>query len=297
MKRHKGLKIFLIIFILIAIAAVVLFYKFNPKKAIQLILPDLSKVTYINASIAGDSVNTKVDLIVQNKSPYKLDIDSVSFEIQLNDQLLLKELVPVNLKQHRYQVDTIQLPVNISRKKLKQILSGLKGKDSTELNANFYIIYNTVFGRVKLKYDKVIHIPVPVPPQIKVLKVERKKFNLMAKELNTLILLEIINAGPTIDLQLYDIHYQIKIENELSSEGTIDKMVVIKPKSTETVEIPVDIHVKHPVKTIVAILTDNDQMNYTLNIQAKMIEKMVKDVKQDPIPVEINASGILELKK
>lgn len=297
MKLSKGFKIFLIIFLITLIASSVLFYIYNPKKAIYLILPDLSKITYISANVKNDSVQTKIDVIVQNKSPYKLTIDSAFFEILLHDQLLVKELVPVNLKQKRYQIDTIQLPVDISRKKLKKILSGLKAVDSTDITANCYVIYNTVFGKVKLAYEKIVHIPVPVPPKIKVVKVERKKYNVMQKVLNTTILLEIINGGQNIDLQLFDVHYEMQIENQLSTEGVIDKTIVIKPKSTETVEIPIDIKVEHPLKTIVAILTDNDQMNYTLHLQGKMIEKMVDHVKQDPIPVEINASGKLELKK
>lgn len=297
MKRPRIFRIFLIIFLLIAIAALILFYKYNPKKAVNLILPDFSKVEYINAFVEKDSVKTKVDVIVENKSPYKLDIDSASFEILLNDQLLLTELIPLNLKQKRYQVDTIQLPIDLSKKKLKHVIGDLKGTDSTNLTAHCYIIYNTVFGRVKLKYDKVIRIAVPVPPQIKVLKVERKKYNVAEKILNTTIFLQIINGGPTIHLKLYDIHYQLQVENELSSEGAIDKTVLIKPRSTETLEIPVDIKVEHPLKTIIAILTDNDQMNYSLHLKGKMIEKMVDLEKQDPIPVEINATGKLELKK
>lgn len=297
MTRSKGFKIFLTIFLIILIIVVVLFFVFNPKKAIYLVLPDLSRITYINADVKNDSVQTKIDVIVQNKSPYKLTIDSASFEISLHDQLLIKELIPVNLKQQRYQIDTLQLPVDLSRKKLKQILSGLEGVDSTDLTTSCYIIYNTIFGHVKLPYNKSVRIPVPVPPKIKVLKVERKKYNVTEKVLNTTILLEIINGGQNINLQLYDIHYQLHIENELKSEGTIDKTVVIKPRSTETVEVPVDIKVEYPLKTIIAILTDNDRMNYTLHFQAKMIEKMVDAVKRDPIPVEINASGELELKK
>jgi LEA14-like dessication related protein len=297
MKRPRIFWIFLIIFLLIAIAALILFYKYNPKKAVNLILPDFSKVEYINAFVEKDSVKTKVDVIVENKSPYKLDIDSASFEILLNDQLLLTELIPLNLKQKRYQVDTIQLPIDLSKKKLKHVIGDLKGTDSTNLTAHCYIIYNTVFGRVKLKYDKVIRIAVPVPPQIKVVKVERKKYNVAEKILNTTIFLQIINGGPTIHLKLYDIHYQLQVENELSSEGAIDKTVLIKPRSTETLEIPVDIKVEHPLKTIIAILTDNDQMNYSLHLKGKMIEKMVDLEKQDPIPVEINATGKLELKK
>ena len=172
-KLSKRVKIFLGIILLIVIAGGILIYIYNPKKAIDLILPDLSSINYIYANVKNDTVRTKIDIIVQNKSPYKLTIDSVYFEIQLNEEQLIEERIAVNLKQERYQVDTVRLPVDFPKKKFKSILANLKGIDSTHLHANCYVIYNTIFGRVKLKYDKSVNIPVPIPPQIKVIKVER----------------------------------------------------------------------------------------------------------------------------
>jgi LEA14-like dessication related protein len=297
MKRYKVVKILLAFILIVIIAILILFYFYNPRKAIDLILPDLSKITYINANVKDDSVHTRIDVIVQNRSPYKLTIDSVYFEIKLNDKQLVEEHVPVELKQQRYQTDTVQLPVDISRKKLKRILEDLKGIDSTNITANCYVIYNTVFGRMKLKYDKTTHIPVPIPPRIKVVKVERKKYNVIDKTLYTAVLLEIINKGKNIDIELRNIRYQLQIGSSLSSEGTIDKTVIIKPASTEQVEIPIDIKAEHPLKTAVAIITDNDLMNYTLHLTADMIENMTDKIKQAPIPLEVNATGILELKK
>jgi LEA14-like dessication related protein len=298
MKWSKILKLSLISIGIIILAGVVLFYFYNPKKAIELILPDLSKVTFINATIVnGDSVQSKADIIVQNKSPYKLTIDSVFFKVELNKRKLIEEFVPLNLKQMRYQTDTVQLPIDFSRKKLKAILAELKGIDSTDLDVHCYVIYNTLFGHVKLSYDRTVHIPVPIPPQIKVVKVERKKYNVMDKILTTIIHLEIINKGKNIDLKLQHIHYTIEIGNSLSSEGDIDRTVTIKPESTSYIEIPVDIKVERPLKTIVDILTNNDQTNYVLHLNAQMIEHMVDKSKQTPIPIQIDAEGMLELKK
>lgn len=297
MKRSKVVKTILVSLAIIIIAILLLLYFYNPRKAIDLILPDLSKITSINADVKEDSVRTKINVIVQNKSPYKLTIDSVYFDVRLNDQQLVEELVPVELEQLRYQTDTVELPVEISRKKLKNILEHLRGVDSTDISTNCYVIYNTVFGRVKLKYDKTTHIPVPIPPKIKVVKVERKKYSLVDKTLYATIQLEIINKGRNIDIQLSNVHYQFQVGNSLSSEGTIDKTVVVKPSSTEYLEIPIAIKVEHPLKTAVAIITDNDIMNYSLHLTAEMIEKMTDNVKQEPIHTEVNATGVLELKK
>jgi LEA14-like dessication related protein len=297
MKRSKVFK-FLLAFALVVIVGIsILFYFYNPRKAIDLILPDISSITYINADVKDDSVHTKIDVIVQNKSPYKLTIDSVFFEIKLNDKQLVEETVPIELKQQRYQVDTVQLPVNISREKLKRILESLKHTDSTDISTNCYVIYNTVFGHVKLKYDQTKHIAVPIPPKIKVVKVERKRYSLVDKTLYATVELEIINRGRNINIQLNNIKYQFQVENSLSSEGSIDKTVTVAPGSTEHVEVPIAVKVEHPLKTAVAIITDNDVMNYTLHLTADIIENMTDKVKRGPIPAEVNASGVLELKK
>jgi LEA14-like dessication related protein len=297
MKRSKIVKILVVILLIIISAVSILFYFYNPRKAIDLILPDLSQISYINADVKEDSVRTKINVIVQNRSPYKLTIDSVYFEVRLNDKQLVEELVPIELKQLRYQTDTVELPIDISRKKLKGILANLKDVDSTDISANCYVVYNTVFGHVKLRYNKISHIPVPIPPKIKVVKVERKQYSVIDKTLYATVQLEIINKGKNIDIQLSNIRYQFQVENSLSSEGTIDKIVTVKPASTEYLEILIAIKVERPLKTAIAIITDNDRMNYSLHLTADMIENMTNKINREPIQTEINANGILELKK
>lgn len=298
MSQFKILKFGLISLGVFTLAIVVLFYVYNPKKAVELILPDLSKITFINVSVVnGDSVQSKAAIIVQNKSPYKLSIDSVFFRVELNKSQLIEEYVPLNLEQIRHQVDTVLLPIDFSRKKLKTILAELKEVDSTDVDFKCYVIYKTMFGHVKLKYDKTVRIPVPIPPQIKVIKVERKKFNVLDKILNTNIQLEIINKGKNINLKLQHIHYTLEIGNSLSSEGIIDRTIEIKPQTTSYAEIPLEIKIEHPLKTILEILTNNDHTNYILRLNAEMIEQMVDKSSQTPIPIEIFAEGNLELKK
>lgn len=298
MKKNKKI-IILSLFIILIAAGIFIFLKFyNPKKAINLILPDLSEITFINANIVNDSAHIKVNMIAQNKSPYKITIDSVYFEVKLDSHQLFEELVALNLKQIRFQVDTISLPINISKKKFKSVIGNLQGTDSTSLQINCYVIYNTIFGHYKLKYDKVVHISVPIPPEIKVIKVEQKEYSIKNKTLQAMIHLEIINKGKKIDIRLMHIKYQFKVKNSLSSDGIINKPVRIKPASTTYLEIPVSVKIEHPLKTAMAILTDNDQMQYTLHLQAEMIENMTDNkLKRKPFPVEVDALGMIELKK
>ena len=283
---------------IVILAGSIFYYYNNRKKAVELLLPDLSKITFLNASIKnGDTIHSKASVVVQNKSPYKLTIDSLYFKVELNKKKLIEEFVLLNLRQEKHQVDTIQLPIDLSRKKLKAILDELNEVDSTDLNIDCALLYDTFLGHVKLKYDKEMHIPVPIPPRVKVVQVEQKKFNTFDKALQTIIHLEIINKGKNIDLQLQHVQYSLQVENSLSSNGTIDKIIDIKPESTSYLEIPVEIEIDRPLKTIVDVLTNNDKKNYLLHLKGEIIEHMVDKPKHPPFPFEIDARGELELKK
>src|ERR1700741_4414197 len=102
------------LYILIAIVALVVYYVFNPSKAITLVFPDLSQISYVNAVFKEDSALTDIYVVLQNKNPYKLSIDSIHFEVKLNDTLIAKESIALNLKQSRFDADTVKLPLNLN---------------------------------------------------------------------------------------------------------------------------------------------------------------------------------------
>ncbi len=279
----------------IALFGLVVFYIFNPGKAITLIFPDLHKISYVNAVIKNDSAFTKISLVLQNKNPYKLDIDTVSFEVTLNDTGIAHQIVPLNIKQTRFDEDTVQLPLNIHISQIKGLIAHLQSQDSTTVNIKGNIIYETIFGRKKIEFNKTSKIEVPVPPQIKVLKVERKGFDLGEKILKANAEIEIINNGKNINIQLTDIRYNITVKNTLHAEGVISKPLIIKPRSSLKINLPIEIEVYHPLKTLWLIKTDKDRLNYLLHIKCNLKENISE--KSFASPAEITATGTLELVK
>lgn len=284
-----------ILFLLIGIVCLVIFYLFNPKKAITLVFPDLNKISYINAVIKNDSAFTKISLVLENKNPYKLDIDSLYFEIKLNDTLIARQMVALNIKQTRFEKDTVKLPLNLSIKQVKSIIGNLQDQDSTTIEATGFIIYQTIFGRTKIDFSKRTAIQVPVPPKIKVLKVERKSFSYSERILKANAKVQIINAGKNLDLVLMNIHYNLTVKNTLRSSGTLSKPITIKPRSSIIINIPMDIEVYHPLKTAWLIKIDQDKLMYSLHITGNVKENISE--KSFTSPVEIEAKGILELVK
>ncbi|MBL7920164.1 MAG: LEA type 2 family protein [Bacteroidia bacterium] len=285
----------IILVVAFSLIGLITFYILKPGKAITLVFPDLHKISYVNAVIKNDSAFTTISLLLENKNSYKLDIDTVSFEVKLNDTGISKQVVPLNIKQSRFEEDTIQLPINLHIKQIKSLITNLQGKDSTNVNVKGYIIYQTFFGRKKIEFNKTTKIEVPIPPKIKIIKVQRNGFSLKDKILKANAIIEIINNGKNIYVELTDIHYNITVKNTLHTNGIISKPVTIKPGSSLRINLPIEIKIYHPLKTIWLIKTDQDRLNYSLQIKCNLKENISQ--KSFVSPAEITSTGMLELVK
>ncbi len=296
MKRPvvKILKIIGLIFFSILVLAAAYFI-FSPRKPITFIFPDLNKISYINTFIKNDSAFTKISIVLQNKNPYKLVIDTVDFELELNDTVIAHQRVPLNIKQSAFESDTVLVPLNLSIKQIMNLIANMQDEDSTSFILRGFAVYETFLGRKKLDFDKKTKIEVPIPPKVKVLKVVREGYSLKEKTLKAKATIEIINRGKNLDLKITDIHYDMTVRNTLRSNGVISKPVIIKPRSSVIVTIPIEIEIYHPLKTAWIIGTNNDKLNYSLNVTCTIKENLSE--KSFTSPAEVNATGVLELVK
>jgi len=292
--RSKVIKIVLLV-LAIGLVSVVVFYLLNPRKALKLAFPDVHKINYINAFIKNDSAYTKISVALQNKNPYKLSIDTLAFEVKLNDTSIAVQSIPLNISQARFDEDTVKLPLNLSIKKIQKLIANLQSQDSTTIKIIGYVVYETIFGRTRIHFNKENRIQVPIPPKIKVLKVERKNFSYKDKLLKANATIEIINNGKNIDIQLTNIHYNMVVKNTLQSHGVISKPLTIKPHSSIIFDLPIEIEIYHPLKTALMIGLDNDRLNYSLEIKCNIKENVSESSFSSP--AEVRATGVLELVK
>ena len=292
--KFKKVKILLVILVIVIIS-IICYYIFNPRKAINLIFPGINEISFIHIDLKKDSALLKLYVFIQNKMPYKMVIDTLNFEINLNGFKMVKGTVPVQIDQKWFETDTIELPVNISLKEIKKTIGNLQGQDSTDMEINFSIVYNTLIGREKININRKIRILSPIPPKITILKLEHKKYNLKEKTIDAVLKIEVINNGKNIDLQLNEISYNLQIINTLLSKGIVTQSINIKPGSSQIIDIPIIIEYSSPFKTAWLIITNNDILKYDLNLKCKVKVNSIKDFKA--IPVEVDATGTVELVK
>lgn len=284
----------LLFLLLLLIGGIVIYYVFNPKKALNLILPTVDEISFIHVDMSKDSIVTEAFIALQNKMPYKITIDTVYFNIELNNYKVAEETIPVGIALAYHEMDTIKIPINFPMERIKK-LKNAPIVDSVDLSGEFYVIYNTFIGRQKLEYKKTKRIAAPKLPEIKVLNVKTGRLHLRDKTVEAIITLEVINRGQYVDMQLNDLNYKLKIKDILVSEGIYSKQISIKPKSKSVIDIPVVLEYDTPLKTAWKIITDNDKSEYKLNVRTDV--KVNNQKKSTLIPVELDAVGIVELVK
>ncbi len=292
-KRSKRWIIFTALFLIIGAGIVFIF--FNPKKGLKLVLPDLDDISLVKTTIKNDTAYIGIDMVLENKSIFKLDIDTLSYKITLADSLLFNETKAMNIKQKPGETSKIEMPLRIPITKTMGTIKSLQKQDSTYVQIESYIVYNTILGNTKIPVSKRIKIKVPVPPQLKVEGVDINDIKLFDKTVNITAKIKIINKGNMIDLNIHNIHYKLALgDNLVTSTGSYNKPVMIKPSGETTVEIPITVEVNKIFKTAWKYAT-NEKLSYNVKVTAELDENNF--YKKSNIPLEITATGKAKLRK
>jgi len=292
-KRKTQKWIIAIVILLLAGIGVIAIF-FNPKKGLKLVLPDLNDITLINAAIKNDTAYVDINMVLENKSIFKLDLDTLFYKITLADSLLFNQTQVLNIRQKPGNVDTLDLPLKIPVTKTMGTVKSLQNQDSTYLDIEAYIVYNTVFGSKKIPVSKKIKIKVPVPPQIKVNQMEITNVNLGDKTVDLRADVTIINKGDMLDLNIHEVHYNLTLgENLVTSDGVYSKPISIKPSSETRVIIPVTVKVNKIAKTAWKYFT-NEEVPYHIDLRAKLDENSF--YQKSNIPLEAKAEGKAKLR-
>lgn len=291
--KAKKWIIAIVIVLLIGIGIIAIF--FNPKKGLKLVLPDLDDITLVNATIENDTAYVDVDMLLENKSIFKLDLDTLFYRIVLADSLLFNQTQVLNIRQKAGDVNTFKLPLKIPISKTMHTVKSLQKQDSTYLEMDSYIVYNTVFGHAKIPVSKRVKIKVPVPPEIKVNRLELDKISVADKTVDLRVAVTIINKGELLDLNIHGISYHLELgENLVTSDSVYNTPIRVKPLSETRVEIPVTVKVNRIVKTAWKYLT-NDELPYHIDVKAQLDENSFYH--KSNIPVQAKAEGRAKLRK
>jgi len=182
------------------------------------------------------------------------------------------------------------VPVALPYKRVVKRIGQLQERDSTDIGIKVRIVYNTIFGKKVLPYDKVQRIGTPRPPEfilekIEYLKKEGKSFFFLAH-------IKMINHGK-LALKLSDIKYKVRIKDLLEADGRHDAQIKVSPLTTIREPLPVKAEFSHIWKALTKILKNDDIVPYTVHITATL----AGDQDHEPTKIELDSKGMIELKK
>jgi LEA14-like dessication related protein len=276
--------------IIIAFAAWVFFF---PKKALAYVVPQVKQINDVRIKVKDNVADVYTRLVARNKSFLTISIDSLKYSIILSDKISFRNNKYVGLKLGPYDEDTIDFPITkIPYKDIfRNFRSELKKGDSTSYELNLKIQYSTFFGTLELPISKSANFKIPRTPELKIVDVKYSNFRL--KQLNADLKIKVINHGD-FSITVSNIKYNLYIDQQGRAGGGYPRKIDINPKSFTTVNFPVKINMKHIGKTLMDVIRNNDNYNYSLVVDANVKSL---DAQDQPCHVNLVKYGRLELKK
>jgi LEA14-like dessication related protein len=286
----KSIKITLFLILLLALAGGAYFF-LNPKKALNIIVPEIDQVENIFVRFVGDTAKIELDLRMENKSFFKLNIDSLIYYVNFDSATLLAKAQLLNIELKRGQTDTVRLFLDLPYKHLLKKIQSVQDRDSVDIRIDVRVVYATFFGQTTLPYTKKMRIEVPHPPKI---EFERMEFvTREGKNLFFMAHVKLLNYSK-ISLNVSEISYRIVVKDLLTASGKENKEIRVKPATVYSLALPIKVELKNIFKTLGLIVTDNDKVKYHLVLKAMVQNDKVGSKKT---PIEIEKDGIMELKK
>src|SRR5688572_9258075 len=128
----RTVKIILILLLLLLIGAG-LYYYLNPKKALKIVFPELEEIQKVRIRLLKDTALIDLDILIENNSIFKLNIDSLQYHIALDTTVLFEKQQYLNIVMEAGDHDTMTLPLALPFKRLVRQIKTLQGEDSTEI--------------------------------------------------------------------------------------------------------------------------------------------------------------------
>jgi len=256
------------------------------QKLLNLILPEVTEITLVKVEIHQDTASIDVYAVVENKAPYPMNIDSIVCDLSLGITKLVSTSQYIGLRQESGEKDTVLFSFDIPISRTREKILSLQGQDSTGIEIQASIVYSGY----KLNLARSKMIEVPVPPQFRVIRTERKDFSFLKKEVRVDLFLELINEGKNLSLDIHELHYELTLGDDLKTKGKLGKDVYIRPESSLVLKFPLLFHMDRPLEVVRKVWSDNDRVPFYLELSGYIDVQKMKH-----IPIVLITRGKLEI--
>ena len=272
-----------------SILVVGILFFINPSYWIKSLLPVKVEVRTANTKITEELISINLQVILKDSKVVKYLSDSIYYGVYLDGSLLVKGSCNIDKNIINGTVDTIMLPVLLSRTVLKSKLSIFENADSTSLKI---ILLNHVnlpfFGRVNIPIEREFRIPAPQPLEVKLTSV--KKIKLGLKEAIYQLELDIYNPN-YVEISLLSADVYVDIKGLFKGNISSRKPIKIKAQGQSTIIVKIDLDEFNLINDgLKVVLKPQKDWHYFIVAKALLDQK-----DSDPIELIINNSGKTKL--
>ncbi|WP_341903572.1 hypothetical protein [Fluviicola taffensis] len=274
-----------LLILILGIVGYAIYFFIQRHRMINLLIPEVKEITLIKADLHADTAFIEVNMIVKNRAPYQMSIDSIICNLSLGGTKIVSVSQYIGLRQESGESDSVKFSVNIPISHTRNKIMSLQNQDSTGIEIEAMIVYSGFM----VPFAKSQKIEVPVPPRFRLVKTENLEVKLFKKRVTADFFLELINEGKNLSLDLHDLQYKMTIGNDFTMQGKYHDLS-IRPQSSQILKFPANLKMTHPGKTMMKIVRDEDRLPFRVMISGYLdIGKMKR------IPVVIFGSGKLEI--
>jgi LEA14-like dessication related protein len=275
----------------LAIAASTVYFLYK-EKLIAYFIPKVEQIGDIEIKIKNDTSYISTRLVVRNGSFLKIQLDTLKYKIALFDTTYLESSKYLGLTLPGYGSDSLDFSFKVPHIAIINHLREERYKqDSAGYSVNVFLQYTTALGSSEMPISKTGKLKIPHPPKLSIEDIKWTK--LRFKTLKADVQIKIINYGD-VAIDIKDLHYTMNIQEHADLKGVYSKAISIKPNAVTMITVPIEINTKHIGKTVLDVMRNKDQYNYTLLLEAFLESK---DTDKTTFHLNLSQKGELELKK
>lgn len=272
----KLVKIILIVLVLLLAGGAVWFFKYKKENEnpVSGLLPKVEMGFGRISNITDSTVDLRLDLLVHNPLPLKLDIKDFNYFVQMNGVTIIENdyTKPLLIKAHDSTMVALPSQLNIKKLSTEGKSEAAKGEDSANYHfEGLFHLQKPFLGKdtIRLSMDK--RLPLYQLPKVEIVGYDMEKFRLSQSEI--VIKLKFSNKNQ-FGIQFKNPYYVVDLgKQKRLAEGHVQSITKVPAKASEMFEIPLSIDMGKLVKAAGQLIVKGKSLPFTLYFKSQLISE------------------------
>ena len=270
----RPVKIVLVVLLaLLIIGGVVWFMKYKEKNEnpVSGLLPKVEMGFGHITNITDSTINLRLDLLIHNPLPLKLDVKDFNYFVQMNGVTIVENdyTQPLLIKAHDSTMVALPSTLKIKNLSAEGKSEAAKGEDSANYHfEGLFHLQKPFLGKdtIRLAMDK--RLPLYRLPKVEIVGYDMEKFRLNKSEI--VVKLKFTNRN-AFGIQFRNPSYVVDLgKQKRLAEGHVKSLTKVPAKKSEMFEIPLSIDMGKLLKAAGQLIAHGKSVPFTLYFKSTL---------------------------